>query len=111
MKVNEIPANELVEMTPVLYQEFCQGGCVPACHFTNEWINIGDKFTLTTIQEWIGKMWDDTFETEERDVMLSVGVTAEQYNEWQLNQYKKARVEYNNPRRGGCFRINGKIVV
>lgn len=114
MNVEQIPANELVVMTPELYQEFCQGGCVPACHFTNEWINIGDQFHLCTINQWNGQWNTGEFITAERDVMLSASATAEQYNANQIALFTAQDERYKEvlkSRRGGCFRVNGKIVL
>ena len=111
MKVENIPAGELVVMTSELYQEFAQGGCVPACHLTNEWINIGDKFHLSSIKEWDGQWKYGEFVTSTRDVMLSELATANEYNKKQYDRFIIKDTEYkDSSRRGGCFRINGKIV-
>ena len=113
MKVEKIPSGEIVIMTPELYQEFCQGGCVPACHLTNEWINIGDNFHLSLIKQWDGWWKTGKFVTTDRDVMLSEFATAKKYNKIQIEKFKKADDSYKalpESQRGGCFRVNGKIV-
>lgn len=111
MKVQEIPSGKLVIMTPDLYQEFAQSGCVPACHLTHDWINIGDKFKLSTVPHW--KDEGSVYGNETTvDVMLSEESTVELYNE-----KMKAEIEYKRKHksemtkgRTGCFRINGVIV-
>lgn len=111
MKVEEIPANELVIMTPELYQEFAQGGCVPACHLTHNWINIGDKFKLSTVPHW--SMTGSTYGHETTiDVMLAENSTVEAYNKKMAKEIKNAkkRKEALTKGRTGCFRVDGKIV-
>lgn len=115
MKVEEVPADTLVEMTPDLYQEFCIGGCVPMCHMTGNWIKIGEMFKLSTVPtahhprgSTAGYL---TLETKE--VMLSENVRVEDFikaNELIVSEYDKKRREEIAAGRGGCFRINGKIV-
>ena len=111
MKVSEIPANTLVTMTPELYQEFAQGGCVPACHLTHEWINMGDKFKLSTVPHWT--MTGSTYGHETTiDVMLSEKATVKAYNAKMEKQIAASKLykEKMTEGRTGCFRINGKIV-
>ena len=114
MKVIDIPANELVTMTPELYQEFCRGGCVPACHLTTEWISIGDQFHLSTVKQAPYAILSDAAEKPEtwetRDVMLSAAVTVEQYNAATIETLNKAAAKMRAERRG-CYRVNGKIVI
>lgn len=116
MKVAEIPANELVTMTPELYQEFAQGGCVPACHLSRKWINIGDKFKLSTLPcayhppGGTGGMQ----KLEDRDVMLSENANEDEFVKAQkkiVADWKERRTEAIKDGRGGCFRVNGKIVI
>lgn len=111
MKVSEIPANQLVVMTPELYQEFAQGGCVPACHLTHKWINLGDKFMLATVPHWKDEGSIYGHETTV-DVMLAEGSTVKAYNAKMKEQIDKKRAskEFYTQGRTGCFRINGKIV-
>lgn len=114
MTVSEIPANELVQMTPELYQEFCQGGCVPACHFTNDWICLGDWFRLATVDKWDGKWADEVMYIKTVDVMLSAGITVKQFNDREIEAHRVKSQQYKIDsvnRRGGCFRIDGKIVI
>lgn len=111
MKVAEIPSGKLVIMTPELYQEFAQGGCVPACHLTHDWINIGDKFHLSNVPHW--SMEGSNFGNETTiDVMLAEKSTVRAYNK-KMKQYiedRRNRKEQGTMGRTGCFRINGKIV-
>ena len=118
MKVKDIPANELTTMTPELYQEFAQGGCVPACHLTHDWINIGDKFGLWSADSktWLGANNDNVY-SKPADVMLAEKSTAEDYINYQLRLERERldaiaqRRAYNSAQgRTGCFRINGQIV-
>lgn len=116
MTVEEIPANELVTMTPELYQEFCIGGCVPACHLTKNWIKMGDKFMLATLPCAYHPSGGTAgmLRIEERDIMLSefakkdlfVKIQHKLVDDWEKGH--KQAIKYG---RGGCFRVNGKIVV
>lgn len=98
-------------MTPELYQEFAQGGCVPACHLTHEWINIGDEFKLATVPHWNRE--GSVFGSETKiDVMLAKESSVKAYNEKMKQQIESAKKhkEYQTEGRTGCFRINGEIV-
>ncbi|TDQ12192.1 hypothetical protein [Pedobacter metabolipauper] len=115
MSVEEIPSDTLVEMTPELYQEFAQGGCVPACHLSEKWINIGDKFRLATLPCAYHPSGGTAglIRIEERDVMLSESADEKKFVKIQykiLSDWEKGRKEAIKKGRGGCFRINGKIV-
>jgi hypothetical protein len=118
--VKDIPANTLVEMTLELYQEFAQGGCVPACHLTHKWINIGDKFHLSSVDK---KQIEDPENKNPMiyskiiDVMLAEKSTVKKYITYQqklekerLRRIADNRKEATAQGRTGCFRINGKIV-
>lgn len=115
MKVEEVPADTLVEMTPELYQEFCIGGCVPQCHLTKKWIRIGDKFKLSTVPVATGKpgatIGYRTLETKE--VMLSEKADVKKFIKLQMKEvsdYEESRRKSIASGHGGCFRVNGKIV-
>lgn len=115
MKVEEVPADQLVEMTPELYQEFCIGGCVPRCHLTKQWIKMGDKFKLSTVPVAVGKSGATigyrTLETKE--VMLSEKADVKKFIKLQMKEvsdYKNSRRDSIAAGYGGCFRVNGKIV-
>lgn len=108
MKVSEIPSNEIVVMTPELYQEFCLGGCIPMCHLTLKPIKMGEKFKLATVDVAIKKGSLNYNETETREVMLAENSSVLMFikiQEEKIYQEKKRRKEG-----GGCFRINGQIV-
>lgn len=107
-KVLDIPADEIVVMTADLYQEFCHFGCVPACHLTNVWINIGDKFKLATVDVAIMKGAMNYNQTESREVMLSENADIEKFKEIQSKRITDEKKRRANG--GGCFRVNGKIV-
>ena len=113
MTVAQIPADTLVVMTPELYQEFCQGGCVPACHLTTEWINIGDFFHLCTVIRAPYAILCERAEHPEQwdthDVMLAGNVSIEQYNSATVETLKATQEKMREESRG-CFRVNGKIV-
>lgn len=111
MTVKDIKSGELLMMTPSLYQEFAQGGCVPACHLTHEWINIGDIFHLSTVPHW--SMTGSNYGHETTiDVMLAEKSTVEDYNLKMKKEIADARdfKEQQTQGRTGCFRINGEIV-
>lgn len=107
-KVLDIPADEIVTMTADLYQEFCHFGCVPACHLTGAWINIGDKFKLATVDVAIKRGSLNYTDTESREVMLSPGASVDELKK--LEQGKRTAEIERRAKGGGCFRINGEIV-
>lgn len=115
MKVEDVPADVLTEMTSELYQEFCIGGCVPQCHLTKEWIRIGHKFKLATVPVAVGSRTATigyrTLET--REVMLSEKADVKKFIKLQLKEvsdYEESRRQSIASGHGGCFRVNGKIV-
>lgn len=109
IKVENIKSDEITLMTPELYQEFCIGGCKPMCHLTFENIKIGQKFKLSSLEVAIKKGSNDYNCTQTMDVMLSEKADVEEFKKIQhdkIYQEKKRRKEG-----GGCFRVNGKIVL
>jgi translation initiation factor 2B subunit (eIF-2B alpha/beta/delta family) len=120
MKVSEIISNELTLMTPDFYQEFAQNGCVPACHLTHEWINIGDKFKLATVDN--KSIFDPANENPNVhskliDVMLAEKSSVEDYVKYKqdlekerLDAIREHREAARKEGRTGCYRIDGKIV-
>lgn len=115
MKVEKVPANTLVEMTPDLYQEFAQGGCVPACHLTGKWINMGDLFKLSTVPVAVHPSGSTggLKMLETKEVMLSKDADVEAFikkQEAEVKEWEKNKQQAIKEGRGGCFRINGKIV-
>jgi len=108
-KVEQVPSNKLVEMTPELYQEFCIGGCVPMCHLTFKNIKIGEKFQLASLKTAVRIGSGDYNRIETKEVMLSEGADPDEYenrSEKKVKQEKERR-----EKGGGCFRVNGKIVL
>lgn len=106
--IKDVPSNEIVEMTPELYQEFCLGGCVPMCHLTLEPIKMGEKFKLCTTGVAVRSGSLDWNKIETQEVMLSENASVEEFEKIQNDRY------YNYEKRrkqgGGCFRVNGKII-
>ena len=51
MTVEQIPSDELVEMTELFHRAFNAGGCDPMCHCCFKMIKIGDNFKLATVTE------------------------------------------------------------
>lgn len=109
MSVEQIPADEIVIMSPELYQEFCIGGCVPMCHLTFKNIKIGDKFKLASLEVAQCKGSLNYNHLETMDVMLSENASVDDFKKIQedkIYKEKKRRAEG-----GGCFRRNGVIVI
>lgn len=109
MKVEDVPANELVIMTPELYQEFCIGGCIPMCHLTLKPIKMGEKFKLASVDVAIRKGSLNYNHTETREVMLSENASVIEFIKIQEDKIYKERKRREQG--GGCFRVNGKIVI
>jgi hypothetical protein len=61
MTVNEIPADETVEMTATLHRAFRVAGCRPTCHACLKAIPTGSMFKLATIPERSTKKHDFVF--------------------------------------------------
>src|SRR5688500_7771339 len=98
--IEEIPADQLIEMTPLLHRLFNAGGCDPACHGCWNKIPVGEKFKLSTLK--LAQSTGTGFElSESKEVMLCENCQPENVQE---NQNKKT--EYKAL---GCFRVNGKI--
>ena len=122
MGIEEIPSDKLIEMTELFHRAFNAAGCDPMCHNCQNMLEVGKKFKLATIKEvsdiiyWDNGKEDKQFSTaekpyfhESREVMLCEFCSAEMYQEKQIGKYKEAVDRINKPK-GGCFRINGKIV-
>lgn len=109
MKVEEIKSNEVLIMTAELYQEFCIGGCTPMCHLTFKNIKIGDKFKLASLDVAKKKGSLNYTRLETLDVMLSEFADVEEFKKIQSDKI------YTEQKRrlagGGCFRVDGKIVL
>ena len=136
MSIEEIPSNELVEMTALFHRAFNAAGCNPACHCCYRFIEVGDKFKLSTVRDVhtqkhgtsnIGegafakdrlKVIEGKIEKADRvtdvthEVMLCIKCTPELFHERQHKEAKEHTEQYEKYRKngGGCFRINGKII-
>lgn len=113
MKVSEIESDKLVVMTPELYQEFAQGGCVPACHFTHKFISIGEEFKLASIDEYSsdGNIRYGIVKTH--TIMLAGSTDTKAYLKYHENRIKDREALMAKDRadgRTGCFVVDGKIV-
>ncbi len=112
--VDEIPSDELVVMTSIFHKAFNVLGCNPACHCCWKKISPGKKFKLATVQQAPARdnsqsginVWA---EVESREVMLCETCTVEKYNQMSQKAIKEYE-KYRKSPRGGCFRVNGKIV-
>lgn len=129
MKVEEIPADQLVEMTELFHRSFKAAGCDPECHCCANKIPIGAKFKLATVMQkptvWgnglekgidilKGKIttlkdMNDNDMVHSHEVMLCEVCTPVMYHEKVIKELEGKIAERDKPR-GGCFRINGKIV-
>lgn len=91
-EIEDLPANELVIMNPVLHRAFCSLGCEPACHECGADLQPGTVFQLVTIS---------CEDEQTTDVML-----CGKCETYQLGREKKTR-----PKGKGCFRVGGKVVL
>lgn len=113
--IQEIPANTDVEMTPTYHRLFVAGGCRPCCHLCLKNIEVGQKFKLSTVNEFETPSGSSnsglsiaTYPITSQEVMLCSKCTVEDFND-RTDKAKKAYEEHRK-KGGGCYRINGKIV-
>lgn len=95
-KVADIPADELIIMTPELYLEFLEGGCKPMCHLTFNYIKVGDKFKLSTLEVAVKRGSGNYTALESKEVMLCEEADVEEFKKIQedrIYQEKKRRAE------------------
>lgn len=114
MTVEEIPADEIVNMTEFWHKAFKVNGCTPCCHSCGKWILPGHLFQLTTVktrtqyragQTKVGI--GDRHESTEIMICGTCDPKEFEIKEYEAAElYKKRKAEEG----GGCFRINGKIV-
>lgn len=136
IKIEEIPADKLFQMTDFWHRAFNAAGCDPMCHCCQTKIGVKKDFKLATVKKpsenafdkseikslikllhgfiksfkvWEG--WDREREVTliSHEVMLCDICTSEMF---MAKQIKIGEEELNrlNKAKGGCFRINGKIV-
>lgn len=126
MKIEEIPPDEIVEMTPIFHRLFNAVGCNPMCHCCKKMLPIGVNFRLGTVEKMnyhyssgnprqSMRMIKDEI-TNSKEVMLCSTCTAETYKYYQEKMFEENKEEFlrreaeHKERGGGCFRVNGKIV-
>ena len=51
MSIEQLPSDELIEMTELFHRAFNAAGCNPACHCCYHFIEVGDKFKLSTVRD------------------------------------------------------------
>ncbi len=135
MEVEEIPSNQLIEMTEIVHSSFKKHGCDPMCHCCNKVLIIGGLFKLSTVRDAVAeannglinkdkinliKSGKDKIElsyngidftVEEKDLFKpsrDVMLCDECTPELYEDKEKRKILKYHIS--GGCFRINGKIV-
>lgn len=108
MTVEEIPADEVIEMSIDFDRAFRHLGCKPMCHHCKKKVAIGDKFKLATLTTAVHSGSNDKNTLASREVMLCMNCKAEDYETAQ-RQIIKDYEEYRE-QGYGCFRVNGKIV-
>ncbi len=114
MTVAEIPADEVVEMTPLLHRAFKAGGCAPICHCCCKRLTPGKFFHLATVETFLSHKKTANSgisrhaSSESREVMLCAECDVAKMNAMTAEQ----RQQYENYRAngGGCHRVNGLIV-
>lgn len=130
MEIEEIPANEIVVMTEFWHRAFNAVGCNPKCHSCYKLLPSGTKFKLSTVKKLPYK-WSNTYRTldasveildekgkeETKEVMLCEDCSPTHYHnitdKLLRSNAKKAKETYEKHLKlgGGCFRVNGKIVI
>lgn len=136
MSIEEIPSDQVFDMSELFHRSFKAAGCDPACHCCYKFIPVGEKFKLSTIREVRVDMshTSNTSETafaqdrlkvikgdlikspsiidETKEVMLCKKCTSGLFHKKQLDaahiSSDLAKKYYQ--RGGGCFRVNGKIL-
>ncbi len=113
MSVEQIPANEVVEMTDLLHRAFRAGGCDPICHCCCKRLDAGSRFHLATVEthkkEGTANSGISRWAAHEtREVMLCADCDVAKLNNRTAEQcqvYEDYRAQG-----GGCHRVNGQIV-
>lgn len=129
--IEKIPSDRVVTMSSFWHKAFNSAGCDPECHLCDNPIKVNHKFKLATVIK-TPSLWkpeeakraielikgeidsypsyneEDTV-SESHEVMLCENCTVEAYQEAQIQNLKN-RAERMRSGRGGCFRVNGKIV-
>jgi hypothetical protein len=137
MNIEQIPSDKIVVMTDFLHRAFNAGGCNPMCHSCFSRIKVGENFHLATVDKYSpntseygkianrkdaevvkainGQEFDkENVTVKSSEVMLCEKCDVISFSESQLKRYEngaKSYEEYKKFTGGGCFRINGKIVI
>lgn len=114
MSVEEIPSDQVIEMTDLLHRAFNAGGCDPICHCCVKELKVGLPFKLATVTTYSTESANSGINLMSpslqvsREVMLCDTCTVEMM----AKRNRKRRREYEKYRAagGGCYRVNGKIV-
>lgn len=118
-------------MTKRSYEMFVEHGCIPHCHCCNKAIKINEKYRLATVSEKLvldaamsidDRRYRPFKEHIEHQVMLcgDIFCTPEKMLKDAVENWAKLK-RYQNyayssylspaPRSGGCFIVNGEIVL
>lgn len=154
-KVDDIPADEIIEMTDTFHRVFNAAGCDPMCHCCEKMIPVGCNFKLSTIfivpmtwgecayfqkevllgnkeakfEDYVKffkldvreeyKEFDiksfkeeaERYELKPKEVMLCENCSPEIFMLKELEELEEEIERIEKPRNGGCFRVNGKLVI
>lgn len=154
MKIENIPADENLEMTSTFHRAFNLVGCDPMCHCCETMLPIGVMFKLATVLDANRLYGEAAYFTREillgnrkatskdyrsyfkekireefkifdtnkykelavkyklinKDVMLCATCTAKDYKNKLIKECDAEITRMETPRKGGCFRVNGKII-
>lgn len=97
-EIDDIPPDEMIELTESMKRAFLALDCDPECHCCGKPIEIGQKFKLAYIERPKGG-WTDPDSTDE---MLCYHCTPEKL----LAQEKEQREERERRSRGGYTRAH-----
>lgn len=129
--VEDIPSNKNIPMTVAFDRIFRAVGCVPTCHCCDTQINENDLFKLAVVSDTPRdvrsypkerrallkgekksvRIYQNDVTLHEHEVMLCGTCTSNLYMQRQIADAEKQAKDQSRPGyRGGCFRVNGKLV-
>lgn len=112
--ISELPSDQDIEMTELMYRAFNAGGCRPICHCCFKELEVGLHFKLSTVLSYFNKrsiaVGISHFGSDptSQEVMLCDVCDVNSFNKMTKKKLKEYEEYRNNG--GGCFRINGKVV-